>query len=74
MESEVHHLFHQPIGDHAFSADRQILAVARGNNVELHSRQGNKFKLSDELKGHDKTVTSLDIALNSGRIVTCSQG
>jgi hypothetical protein len=30
--------------------------------------------LKDELKGHDKFVTSVDIALNSGRIVTCSQG
>jgi hypothetical protein len=30
--------------------------------------------LKDELKGHDKTVTSIDIAPNSGRIVSCSQG
>lgn len=71
---EVHHLFHHPIADHSFSADRQTLAVARDNNVELYSRSGNKFVLQDELKGHDKTVTSVDIAPNSGRIVTCSQG
>lgn len=71
---EVHHLFHHPIADHSFSADRQTLAVARDTNVELYERAGNGFKLKDELKGHDKTVTSVDIAPNSGRIVTCSQG
>lgn len=71
---EVHHLFHHPIADHSFSADRQTLAVARDNNVELYSRSGNKFVLQDELKGHDKTVTSVDIAPSTGRIVTCSQG
>ena len=71
---EVHHLFHHPIADHSFSADRQTLAVARDNNVELYHRSGSKFTLQDELKGHDKTVTSVDIAPSSGRIVTCSQG
>jgi actin related protein 2/3 complex subunit 1A/1B len=71
---EVHHLFHHPIADHSFSSDRQTLAVARDNNVELYGRSGGKFSLKDELKGHDKTVTGVDIAPNSGRIVTCSQG
>ena len=72
---EVHHLFHHPIADHSFSADRQTLAVARDINVELYRRSGaGKFTLQDELKGHDKTVTSVDIAPSSGRIVTCSQG
>ncbi|CEJ54542.1 Putative ARP2/3 actin-organizing complex subunit Sop2 [Penicillium brasilianum] len=70
---KVHHLFHAPIADHSFSSDRQTLAVARDNNVELYQASGSKFTLSDELKGHDKTVTSVDIAPNSGRIVTCSQ-
>ena len=71
---EVHHLFHHPIADHSFSADRQTLAVARDNNVELYNRSGGKFALQDELKGHDKTVTGVDIAPSTGRIVTCSQG
>jgi len=71
---EVHHLFHHPIADHSFSADRRTLAVARDTTVELYGRTGNAFKLKDELKGHDKTVTSVDIAPSSGRIVTCSQG
>ena len=71
---EVHHLFHHPVADHSFSADRQTLAVARDNNVELYKRSGSSFTLQDELKGHDKIVTSVDIAPSSGRIVTCSQG
>jgi len=70
---EVHHLFHHPIADHSFSSDRQTLAVARDNNVELYTKSGSKFTLHDELKGHDKTVTGVDIAPNSGMIVTCSQ-
>ncbi len=71
---EVHHLFHHPIADHSFSADKQTLAVARDTSVELYGRTGSGFKLKDELKGHDKLVTSVDIALSTGRIVTCSQG
>ena len=66
---EVHHLFHAPIADHSFSADRGTLAVARDNNVELYKN----YKLADELRGHDKLVTGVDIAPTSGRIVTCSQ-
>jgi actin related protein 2/3 complex, subunit 1A/1B len=71
---EIHHLFHKPIADHSFSADRQTLAVAKDNVAELYSRSGSKFVLKDELKGHDKTVTGVDIAPHSGMIVTCSQG
>jgi len=70
---EVHHLFHSAIADHSFSADRQTVAVARENTVELYTRKGPKFTLTNELKGHDKTVTSVDIAPTSGKIVTCSQ-
>jgi len=71
---EIHHLFHNPIADHSFSADRRTVAIARDNAVELYGKVGNAFKLKDELKGHDKTVTSIDIAPHSGRIVSCSQG
>ncbi|KAL9099945.1 MAG: hypothetical protein Q9163_004627 [Psora crenata] len=70
---EIHHLSHHPIADHSFSADRQTLAVARDNNVELYSKSRGGFTLQDELKGHDKTVTGVDIAPTAGRIVTCSQ-
>ena len=71
---EIYHLFHHPIADHSFSGDRQTLAVARDNNIELYTKSGSKFTLKDELKGHDKSVTSVDIAPHTGRIVTCSQG
>lgn len=73
-QPEVHHLFHHPIADHSFSSDRSTLAVAKDNNVELYSRSSQGFALQDELKGHDKTVTGVDIAPNNGTIVTCSQG
>lgn len=42
--------------------------------MALYQKTGNTFSMKDELKGHDKTVTGIDIAPNSGRIVTCSQG
>jgi actin related protein 2/3 complex, subunit 1A/1B len=71
---EVHHLFHHPIADHSFSADQQILAITRDNNVKLYNQAESKFTLKDGLKGHDKTVTEVDIAPWSGMIVTCSQG
>lgn len=71
---EVHHFFHHPIADHSFSADRKTVAIARETTVELYNKSGGAFKLADELKGHDKTVTSVDIAPHSGRIVSCSQG
>ena len=71
---EVHLLFRAPISDHSFSADRSLLAVARDTNVELYSRSGKGFTLKNVLEDHDKTVTSVDIAPHSGKIVTCSQG
>jgi actin related protein 2/3 complex, subunit 1A/1B len=71
---EIHHLFHNPIADHSFSADRKTLAIARDSTVELYGKVANSYKLKDELKGHDKTVTSVDISPSSGRIVSCSQG
>lgn len=72
---EAHLLFHAPIADHSFSADRSLLAVSRDIKVELYGHEPDgSFKFKEELVGHDKTVTSVDIAARSGRIVTCSQG
>ena len=73
-QPEAHHLFHNPIADHSFTADRRNLAVARENVIQLYQKSGSKFELQDELKGHDKLITGVDIAPQSGRIVTCSQG
>jgi actin related protein 2/3 complex subunit 1A/1B len=70
---EVHHLFHHPIADHSFSADHGTLAVAKDTSIEIYTRSSKGFQLKDELTGHDKTVTGVDIAPSSGRIVTCAQ-
>ena len=71
---KAHLLFHQAIADHSFTADRSKLAVARENRVQIYAAGNNGYTLEDELIGHDKTVTSVDIAPGSGKIVTCSQG
>ena len=71
---QVHHLFHNPIADHSFSVDRATLAVAHDDVIQLYQQKGAEFSLSDELKGHDKLITGVDIAPKSGKIVTCAQG
>lgn len=73
MAPEVHPLSPNPIADHSFTASRQTLAITRDTHVELFRRTGSTFAAADTLRGHDKTVTSVDIAPISGRIVTCSQ-
>ncbi|KAK5132451.1 hypothetical protein LTR08_009062 [Meristemomyces frigidus] len=73
---QVHHLFHAPVADHSFSADRQTLAVARDTSISLYTRPSPTsptFTPTASLRGHDKTITGVDIAPRSGRIVTCSQ-
>ncbi|KAK9373075.1 WD40-repeat-containing domain protein [Lipomyces chichibuensis] len=72
MSHQVQSLGHVPISDHSFSADRSQLALARDISVEIYDT-GSKYNLKTTLSGHDKTVTSVDIAPHSGRIVTCSQ-
>lgn len=68
----VHNLGHEAIADHSFSQDRNLLAVAKENTVQLFFNSGKKFELGTTLKEHDKLVTSVDVA-SSGKIVTCSQ-
>lgn len=72
----VYQLGHQPIKDHAFSPSFDLLAVTKGNVVELYQTSPNssaKPSLVTELKGHDKTVTSVDISPDGSKILTCSQ-
>ncbi|KAK9471880.1 WD40-repeat-containing domain protein [Dipodascopsis tothii] len=71
--ADVHKLGHMPIADHSFSTDRSKVAIARDNTVELYDTRGRDYQLLTTLREHDKTVTSVDVAPNSGRIVTCSQ-
>ena len=72
----VYQLGHESIKDHVFSPDRQILAITKLNTVEIYQTSSNsssKPKLITTLKGHDKTVTSVDISPDGSKILTCSQ-
>lgn len=72
----VYQLGHKPIKDHCFSPDFSVLAVTKDNTVELYQTAANsttKPRLITTLKGHDKTVTSVDISPDGSRILTCSQ-
>ncbi|KAK6462296.1 WD40-repeat-containing domain protein [Scheffersomyces coipomensis] len=79
MSSEspiVYQLGHLPIKDHVFSPDRGLLAITKDNEVEVYQVSSNlsvRPKLFTTLKGHDKTVTSVDISPDGTRILTCSQ-
>ncbi|KAK9465198.1 WD40-repeat-containing domain protein [Lipomyces arxii] len=72
MSHQSHSLGHTPIADHSFSADHSQVALARDIGVEIYDTVP-KYALRTTLTGHDKTVTAVDIAPVSGRIVTCSQ-
>lgn len=72
----VYQLGYETIKDHVFSPDNKILAIARDNTVEIYQTSTNasiKPKLFTVLKGHDKTVTSVDISPDGSKILTCSQ-
>ena len=73
----IYQLGHLPIKDHVFSPDRSILAITKGNDVEVYqispSNLSSKPQLIAVLKDHDKTVTSVDISPDGSKILTCSQ-
>lgn len=72
----IYQLGHDPIKDHSFSPSFDLLAVTKGNEVELYQTSANstaKPSLITTLKGHDKTVTSVDISPDGLKILTCSQ-
>ncbi|EEQ37021.1 hypothetical protein CLUG_01144 [Clavispora lusitaniae ATCC 42720] len=72
----VFQLGHEPIKDHCFSPNFDILAVTKDNTVELYQNSPGSSKkptLITVLKGHDKTVTSVDISPDGSKILTCSQ-
>lgn len=73
MLPTVYQLGHLPIKDHCFLPDFAILAVTKDNYVELYRNSGPKPQLLTVLRGHDKTVTSVDISPDGSRILTCSQ-
>ncbi|KAG6814557.1 hypothetical protein H0H92_000085 [Tricholoma furcatifolium] len=74
MAQEIHTLAQTPITSHVFSPDHNRLAVSlNSNDVQLYSRQGSEWVVSDTLSEHDKLITSIDWAPKSNRIVTASQ-
>lgn len=76
MSPIVYQLGHKPIKDHCFSPQYDFLAVTKDNTVEVYKTAANstaKPQLHATLRGHDKTVTSLDISPDGSRILTCSQ-
>ena len=66
-----------PVQSHSWSADRSMVALARGGQetVSVVRRSGDHVGAAvvASLAQHDLTVTSLDWAPASGMIVTCSQ-
>lgn len=70
----VYKLGSEPILDHVFSPSGDVLAITVGDSVKLYKVQGlAKPEFFAELKGHAKTVTSVDISPDGSRILTCSQ-
>ena len=71
----IYQLGHEPIKDHVFYPDHKTLVVTIENTVELYNVENANStpQLVDVLRGHDKTVTSVDISPDGKRILTCSQ-
>ncbi|KAI5954236.1 ARC40 [Candida jiufengensis] len=73
----IYQLGHLPIKDHIFSPDRSVLAITKENEIELYkinkSNLSQKPHLITTLRGHDKTVTSIDFSPDGTKILTCSQ-
>lgn len=70
---QVHNFGHGVIAEHSFISDHSLLALARENEAQIYFDTGRGgLQLGTTLKGHDKTITSVDVS-NTGKIVTCSQ-
>jgi len=62
-----------PIQCHAWSADKQTIAVSHNDKtVELYSQSAGGWSQTDVLDQHDLRVNDIDWAPNTNRIVTCS--
>ncbi|TFL06267.1 WD40-repeat-containing domain protein [Pterulicium gracile] len=72
--SEIYTIAQAPVTCHAFNADRSQVAVSlNSTDVQILTKKGKDWVATDVLKEHDKTITSIDWAPNSNRIVTSSQ-
>jgi len=71
--AEILHI-ESPITAHSFSADRQQIALCPNTNeVHVYSKRDGFKAPVHVLAEHDKIITGIDWAPNSGQIVTCSQ-
>ncbi|KAI6241502.1 Actin-related protein 2/3 complex subunit [Aphelenchoides fujianensis] len=61
-----------PILSHAFNADNTLLAVSSAEKVFVFEFEGGSWKLLTELPQHDSSVTGLDWAPETNRLVSSS--
>lgn len=70
--SELHSFGVKPITCHAFSDNRNEVAMSLNDTeVKLYKKQGNKWTETGSLEEHGQRVTGIDWAAKSNRIVTC---
>jgi len=63
-----------PITAHSFNGDRSSFAICPNTtDVQIYSQAGGEYRLMDTLSEHDKTLTSIDWAPQTNRLLTCSQ-
>ncbi|OZJ06378.1 hypothetical protein BZG36_00731 [Bifiguratus adelaidae] len=69
---QVHQIGFSPITAHSFNGDRsEVILCQNTSDVQIYDTRNWTVKAT--LADHDKVVTSIDVAPNSNRIVTCSQ-
>ncbi|KAI3636697.1 hypothetical protein MIR68_005386 [Amoeboaphelidium protococcarum] len=77
MSAEIYHLVNAPVTAYAFNGNNTQLALCANNNDVLifqrPSPTSQDWKQTHTLVGHDKTVTSMDWAPQTNRLVTCAQ-
>ncbi|KAI6032601.1 WD40-repeat-containing domain protein [Pisolithus orientalis] len=71
---EVYSIAQAPITCHTFNADRSQLALSlNDNNINIYTKQGKEWQVTETLSEHDKVITSVDWAPRTNCIVTASQ-
>lgn len=71
---QVFSIAQAPITCHAFNGDRSHLALSLNDTkVDVYTKQGKGWQVTDTLSEHDRTITSIDWAPITNRIVTASQ-
>eukprot|EP00794_Sanderia_malayensis_P005918 gene5918-6604_t len=69
---EVFDLIQAPVTCHAFNKDKTRVAFSPNDHtVLIYKKVGNKWEKESVLEEHGQTVTSVDWAPNSNRIVSC---